>query len=440
MEKEQYIAALEIGSSKIVGAVAIKNANGTVELVAMEEEKLVDCIRYGCIQNIEETNTRVNRIIRKLENQVSPRKIKSVFVGVEGRSLRSITGSTEMQLPNDTQITDQHIEQLKKEIRRDQFDGFEILDVLPKKYIVNKAEYKSVVGLLSSHISATFNLIVAKHQIKSNIKRVVEERLQLAVKEYFVTPISLGKHILSYDERQLGCMLVDFGAETTTIAIYKNDVLLYMLNIPLGSRNITRDIMSLNILEENADELKKTIGNALSVEIDNSGLKIEGINRDEVSNYIVARAGEVASNIVAQLDYAKLTTADIPGGIILVGGGSKLNGFAELLAQQTKLKVRKGMPPAEVNILNSKAQNLEYAQIVSIIVDGANAMGDEESCCIKPLVIHHEPAVQAEPKPEPKPATPKKDSVFKSLFTRIKTTAEDIFNENDDDDDDVEKK
>ena len=53
-----------------------------------------------------------------------------------------------------------------------------------------------------------------------------------------------------------------FGAETTTVSIYKNDVLIYLATIPVGSRNITKDITALNILEERAEEIKKSVGNA----------------------------------------------------------------------------------------------------------------------------------------------------------------------------------
>jgi cell division protein FtsA len=65
-----------------------------------------------------------------------------------------------------------------------------------------------------------------------------------------LSPLAVAKHVLSYDERQLGCMLVDLGAETTTVSIYKNDALIHIATLPFGGRNITRDIMSLNVLEE----------------------------------------------------------------------------------------------------------------------------------------------------------------------------------------------
>ena len=55
MTKTQYIVALEIGSSKIVGAIAEKNLSGYVQVNHLEVEKLINSVRYGCVQNVENT-------------------------------------------------------------------------------------------------------------------------------------------------------------------------------------------------------------------------------------------------------------------------------------------------------------------------------------------------------------------------------------------------
>ena len=118
------------------------------------------------------------------------------------------------------------------------------------------------------------------------------------------------------------------------VTLYKENALLYMFVMPIGSRNITRDITSLKVLEETAEQIKRSIGNAMS-NADANKLSIEGISGTEVSNYIMARSGEIVANIIEQLQHAGLTVADIPAGIVVIGGGAKLNGFAELIAQQT---------------------------------------------------------------------------------------------------------
>ena len=85
-------------------------------------------------------------------------------------------------------------------------------------------------------------------------------------------------------------MLVDMGAETTTVTIYRKGCLRYFATLPFGGRNITRDITSLNVLEENAEDIKITSGNAIPRDTASS-LNLNGVKLSEVSNLIVAAVG-----------------------------------------------------------------------------------------------------------------------------------------------------
>lgn len=441
MRKDQYIVAIEIGSSKIVGAVATKSATNAVSVVAVEEEKVVDCVRYGNIQNVEETYTRVSRILRKLENRqhVSPRKIKSIYVGVGGRSVRAIRQEAEMTLSDNTTITDEHIRHLMKDIRREQFEGFEILGVVPYQFKVNGIEVKKAVGTIGSHLSGEFNIIVGRPLLKTNLKRVLEERIPLQVHEYCITPLEVAKEVLTTKERQLGCMLVDFGAETTTVSIYKNDVLQYLATIPIGSRVITRDLTTLNILEDRAEDMKKSVGNAI-IEDTTSEATMDGIPVNNLLNFITARAGEIKENIISQLEYAGLTINDIPGGIILVGGGAKLKNFDTLIANSTKLPVRKGTTDLSINILDPRAQALEYIQIISLLDCAASHIRPEVSCCEAPVVAPKATTQQAnvqEPKAEQERSKePKKPGMFGKIIKNLKDKATTIFEDEDEEEED----
>ena len=57
MTKTQHIVALEIGSSKIVGAIAEKTPSGYVQVNHLEVEKLINSVRHGCVQNVENLRT-----------------------------------------------------------------------------------------------------------------------------------------------------------------------------------------------------------------------------------------------------------------------------------------------------------------------------------------------------------------------------------------------
>lgn len=435
MENKQYIAALEIGSSKIIGVIALKeNPEGNISILAIEEVPTSESVRYGCIKNVEEAKRCINEVLYKLESRMNNAKISSIYLNLSGRSIRNITTQVNQHLNVETAITQDTINSLLEEGRQVSLKGFDVLDVVPRKFMVDNVEVKKPIGTFGSDISAVLNTIVGKSTIKTNLHRVIDPNMR--VNDIIITPLAVANNILSYDERQLGCMLIDFGAETTTVSIYKNDALIYLATLPLGGRNITRDIMSLNLLEDKAEELKLSVGNAMANDSASNSIQVEGVTVADVSKYIVARSGEIVANINQQLNYAEVKADELGSGIILIGGGAHLNGFVELLENTTKMKVKRGNYPTHINILDTKAQNSDiYIQAVSLVTQAAMEIAPEESCItqfVKQPEIEKPSFIQEEEEEKPEPQK-KKNRLFKALFDRAKGIFEESEDENEED-------
>ena len=396
---ERYIAAVEISSSKIIAAVGKTSGAGQLDVIAVEQENCVDGVRYGIIQNLEETALMTARIINRLEQRpgVAPRKIKSVFVGRSGRSLRNIPTEVSINLPDDTEITDDIINRLRSDALRTAIDNsLEVVDAVPRIYKIGKSETHSPKGAVGNCIHATYDLVVCRPELKRNIKRTLTDKLHIETEAFVVTALATGHLILTPDEKRLGCMLVDMGAETTTVTIYRKGSLCYFATIPLGGRNITRDITSLNVLEVKAEEMKLTSGNAIARE-STSSLNINGVKLSDISNLVVARAEEIVANVVEQMEYAGLKESDLPGGIICIGGGSRLQGITALLSQQADLPVRRGQLPAYVRIDDINAVNSEISQVVSVLYAGATLSNRE---CLEIPARQEIPEIGTKPAPE----------------------------------------
>lgn len=379
MNNERYVAAVEISSSKIVAVVGKMHSDGQLEVIATEQEKGVEGVRYGIIQNLEETSVRVSRVLERLQRKpaVAPRTISGLYVGLSGRSLRSITTRVELNLPDDTEITDDILSRLRDKAAKTAIDSsLEVVDAVPRIYTVGKSETISPKGAVGNHISATFDLIVCRPELRRNLMRTIDDKLGIPILGFVVTALSSAQVILSSEEKLLGCMLVDMGAETTTVSIYKDAYLRYFVTLPLGGRNITRDVTSLNLLEERAEEIKIQMGNAMPREM-TSTLNLNGIRMSDVSNLIVARAEEVVSNVVEQISYAGLKDNDLPAGIICIGGGSKLNGMPDLLAKISNLPVRRGQFPSYIHIDDTNAPISDILEVTSVLYSGASASDAE---------------------------------------------------------------
>ena len=376
MEKNQYIVALEIGSSKIVGAIAEKTSAGYLSVKHLQEERHLNSVRYGIVQNVENIKSSVNRILKNLEGMVDGR-ITQVYMGVSGRSLHSIVSEVNRSVGTTEPITKELIDRIIHDATSTPIRNHDTVDIVPRAYYVDKVATPNPVGQFGSSIKIKVNLIVAKPSLKLNLNRVMS--FGIPVKDYIVTPLAVAEQVLSESDRELGCMLVDMGAETTTVTIYKNKALIYLSTLPLGGRNLTRDVMSgLSVLEETAENVKKNINNPLDPG-NVSNVVIEGVNARDAANYISARTGEIIANINQQLADAGISSSDIQS-IVLIGGSAHLGGLQQKMEDTIKIKVRKGQNPMGLNILNPDINRMEYIEVFSLLAKAAEMIEDGETC------------------------------------------------------------
>lgn len=390
---ERYIVALEIGSSKLRGAVGRCDESGMLDVLAVEEEKLTGSVRYGCITNVEVSNA-LSRICERLESypQMDQRNITGLYIGLGGRSMISGIKEVEASLPAEMEITPAIIADLRNQASKLVDTDLDVAEVVPVKFTVDGKAQTNPVGSYGSSVGAKMCVVTCNPVMKRMTRRVIYERLGLEIVGYVTRPLAEGAVALAEDERRLGCMLVDCGAETTTVVIYKNGTPIYLATLPLGSRNITLDITTLNHTEERAEEIKRVSGNVMAAETAGR-TGADGIDYTEVNHYVHARAAEIITNILAQLEYAGIKSADLPGGIVLVGGGSRLKGFSELLARQSKMKVRIGAPQAGIRISDGAITPAENIDVIAILAEAAKR---PEAVCVSEPVV---------PEPEPLPET-----------------------------------
>ena len=416
MATDRYIAALEISSSKVIGAIGVMGRSGQLEILAVERERSLDSVRYGLIQNAEETSVLINRVIERLERRpnIAPREITAVYAGLSGRSLRSIEKEVSLSLPDDSEITPDIISRLRKKALEAEIDNsLEVVDAVPRIFTVGRTETHRPMGMMGNNITAIYDIIVARPAMQNNLRRVVRDKLDFDInlKKIVITPLATAEIVLNEHEKKLGCMLVDIGAETTSVTIYTRGNLVYYATLPLGGRNITLDLKALNVIEDKAEDLKVTFGNALAPATPSQEM-VGPHKLSQISNYVVARAEEIVANIVEQIRYAHLTEKDIPEGIVICGGGARLNGIAELIEKFSGLKVRMATLPPTIRLSDPSAQGMECLQVAAIMYEGAKVA--DEDCLRLPAAPEPEPE---QPVEEPKqPEEPKREPKKKRPF------------------------
>ena len=304
---KEFIVAIELGSSKITGIAGRKNLDGSISVLAVVKEDATQCIRKGVVYNIDKTAQCLTNIISKLKNQLKS-EIAHVYVGIGGQSIRSIRNVVNRDLPADTIITNNMINQLMDDNRNMDYPEQEILDAVTQ-------EYK------------------------------VDNQAGIAIAELFLAPLALAESVLTEAESRGGCLLVDLGADTTTVTVFHKNVLRHLAVIPLGGNNITRDIASLQIEEHDAEKMKLRYGCAYTdnSDIDNTlNYPIDeerSVESRKFIDIVEARLNEIIENVWHQVPSEYVDK--LLGGIILTGGGCNMKNLERAFRLHTHIdKIR----------------------------------------------------------------------------------------------------
>ena len=369
VEKE-IIVAVEFGSSKIRGVAGCKNIDGSVQVLDIEQVDARHCIRKGVVYNIDKTVMCLKHIVDKMENALDMR-VRKVFVGIGGQSLRAKKNTVSRQFATKTVVSQELVDSLLKTNRNTVYAGYEILEVVPQEYHVGLDTTVDPVGVLSSQIDGTYLNIIAKTEIKEYILKCVEA-VGLDVAGMFVAPMALAGCVLTDTEKRSGCALVDFGYGTTTVAVYKGNLLRHLAVIPLGGNNITQDLCSLQIDEDEAEGLKMKYGSAYSdlssEELAKNLLVNNGRTIEErlLVDIVEAREEEILSNVAAQIRNSGYQDK-LLAGIVISGAASNVKNLdkaASVRLVHAEQVVKDGSLNTLLALMNEGNQNCVEPKVV----------------------------------------------------------------------------
>ena len=339
MAAKDFIVAIELGSSKITGIAGKKNSDGGIQVLAYAREDASTCIRRGVIYNLIETKQRLVAIVNELEGQLKA-EIAKVYVGIGGQSLHSKKNFVVERLGRETLITEDIVQRLNRTNWQTSYLNMDLLDVVPQEYKVDNQILTNPVGVMGNQIEGHFLNIVANSLLKRNI-RTCFEQAGIEIAGFLVSPMVLADAVLTDVEKRSGCMLVDIGYGTTTVVVYKNFTLRHLAVIPLGGNNITKDICSLNIEEDEAERLKCNYGSGftqpgVTTDEDTSPVNdMRSIPAKELNDIVSARTEEIVANVFHQLELSGYKKG-LPAGIVLTGGGANLNNLQQAFAQKDR--------------------------------------------------------------------------------------------------------
>ena len=410
MAVTDFIVAIELGSSKISGIAGRKLPDGSIQILATASENASDCIRKGVIYNLDKTTQSLTAIIKKLESTLKA-SIGKVYIGMGGQSLRTIRNTEVRHMDEEIKISQELIDSLKDSNRAVPIVGYQILGVAPQEYKVGNDLIVEPVGVQTDHIEARFLNIIARKNVKENITKCCDlVPIEIAEDaEDLIAPLALAEAVLTSSEKRSGCALIDFGADTTTVSVYKNNILRHLAVIPLGGNNITRDICSQQIEEEDAEALKVRFAQAYTEPTENddenktyrldNGCSINAILLEDI---VEARLNEILDNVANQIVLSGYENKLLAGAII-TGGGINLKNMEEAFIKRTKIEKLRIAKDTHISLKGMEVKkDGSNNTLIALLAAG------KENCCL---------AMPEHPKPEPVKKTTSPHVIEGELFT-----------------------
>ncbi len=347
----KFITGLDIGTHTLKAAVA-ENINGkpVVRLVLKEPAQGV---RRGVIVDLAEASHPINKIIGEIK-KFSRAAAKNIYVNIGTQQIRSQASKGIVAVSRaDTEIYPDDVERAVKASQAVNLGpNRTIIHTVTREFIVDGVgDIMEPLGLSGSRLEVNSLIIDAFAPHVKNIVRAVE----LAGGEVgglVLTPLVAVRSALSKRQKDLGVVVLDIGAGTTGMSVYEENKLIGVAKFPVGGASVSNDLaLGLKIPVPAAENLKLNYGYALSREVGNKESADlhkflpeadHPISRKFIAEIIQARLEEIFDFVNAELRLIG-KQGKLPGGVVLVGGGSKMPGLTELAKQELKLTSQIGV-------------------------------------------------------------------------------------------------
>ncbi len=375
MNRPHTFTGIDIGSSAVRVIVAQKESDSEDIKILGVGVVPMRGMQRGVITDVDEAVLALGEA-RDMAERVSGVMVEKAYISINGSHLTShnLRGIIAVSRA-DGEITPEDVDRVINAAQAISMpQNREILHVLPQNYIVDGQEHISdPVGMTGVRLEVEAHVVEGSAPFIKNLTKVVNQA-GVHIEDFVFAPLSSALAVLDKRQKELGVVLVDLGAGTTSMVVYEENVLLHTSVMPVGASHITNDIaIGLRTSIDIAEAIKVSHGTALPDSVpQNDTISIEGedngqesISRKEVANIIGARLEELFSFVDRELK-AIGRSGILPAGVILTGGGAHMEGLVELAKKKLRLPVRIGRP-AMLAGLSDRTDEPEYAVGIGLI-------------------------------------------------------------------------
>lgn len=375
--EKSLIVGLDIGTSKTVAIVGEYLPGEPVEIIGVGSHASRG-LKRGVVVDIESTVSSIQRAVEEAELMAGC-EIRSVYASISGSHIKDENSHGTAPI-REREVTAADLDAVLNAASALAIPGDRwVLYKEPQEYLIDGQEgIRNPIGMSGVRLEASVHLVTGAASAAQNIMKCIQ-RCGLAVDELVPSAIASARAVLTQDERDLGVCLVDIGAGTTDLAIYTQGAIRHTAVLPIGGDQVTNDIAQfVRTPTANAEEIKIRYACALAqlataeetIQVPSVGDRPpRRLARQTLAEAVQPRYEEIFEMVQAELRRSgleELTRA----GIVLSGGGAKMEGVVELAEELFHMPVRLGVPH-HVSGLSDVVSNQIHASGVGLLLYGA---------------------------------------------------------------------
>lgn len=372
-DEDKMIVSLDVGTSKVVALIGEMLPDGELSVVGVGVTAARGMEKGG----VNDLNLVVQSIQRAVDEAelMADCRVSSVYVNISGRHI-GCQNENGMVPINDAEVTQDDVENVIHAAKSVPIaQERRILHVLPQEYVIDSQEsIKSPIGMSGVRMEARVHIITCANDMAKNIQKAVE-RCELKVESLIFSAVASSHAVLTDDEKELGCALVDLGGGTIDISLFAGGVLRHTAVIPVAGNQVTNDIAKIfrtplshaeEIKVQYACALRQMVSQEDTIEVPSvGGRPSRTMSRHILAEVVEPRYQELFELVRDEIHKSGLDE-QIAAGVVLTGGTAKMEGAVEFAEEIFQMPVRLGTPIG-VRGLTDYVDDAAYATSVGLL-------------------------------------------------------------------------
>lgn len=386
MAKDNLYVGLDVGSTK-VAATAGEISEGMVNILGYVRVPN-NGVRRGVVVDIEDTVSAISAALENLE-RISGQPTNSAVVGISGAHISSSLSKGVVAVGRaDGEISISDTQRVMEAARTVALPpNREIIHVIPRSYTVDGQEgIDEPIGMTGIRLEVEALVIGGATSAIKNLTKCVHQA-GLKIDNLVFAPLATASGMLSKKQKETGVALLDLGGGTTSLVVYEEGNILHTSVIPVGSSHITNDLaIGLRTSLEIAEKIKIKYASAIPDKIrEQETISLsqfdpgddQRLERRYIAEIVQARLGEIFALTSAELKKIG-KEGMLPAGVVLTGGGSKLEDLVEATKEYLRLPVHPGKQIMEMGGFVDKLADPLYATSVGLMLYAFEHLEDKD--------------------------------------------------------------